>query len=224
MGPKTGAFSNQVKNSPHEPCHGSIADCTCFWPDTAQVHPSLSTLLDFQFISVAFLANQRPSMFPPYASQTSADVRGNPLHPPHPAPRHRSITRICLLLTHQRRDTEIRHTDTNLHYGHRRQSSVASEIEVCSINAATHEIRAAAAKQADTCVARVAWCEGCGGWSGSPRASTFIRIGGIGWKYGESLVGYKTTTKTVETLAEWMCFRFILQKQTQCVIDQWQGS
>ena len=41
--------------------------------------------------------------------------------------------------------------------------SVASEIEVCSIYATTQQIRAAAAKQADTCVARVVWDVESGG-------------------------------------------------------------
>ena len=86
------------------PCHPSKAYCTCFWPATRQVHRSLSTLLEFQPIFVVFVANQRSSIVPPYAPQTNADARGNPLHPPHPTPRHRSYTRICLLSTH-RRDT-----------------------------------------------------------------------------------------------------------------------
>ena len=77
--------------------------------------------------------------------------------------------------------------------------SVASEIEVCSIYATTQEIRAAAAKQADTCVARVA---SCGLWRVDRVSScTVIRIGGIGWNYGGSLIGCKTT-KTVESQGE----------------------
>ena len=35
-----------------------------------------------------FLANQKPSIVPCYAPHTNADVRGDPLHPPHPTPRH----------------------------------------------------------------------------------------------------------------------------------------
>ena len=66
-------------------------------------------------------------------------------------------------------------------------ASAASEIEVCSIYSTMRELRAAAAKQADTCVAGVAWCwmwrvEGVSPYVG-------IRIGGIGWNYGESLIG-----------------------------------
>ena len=58
------------------------------------------------------------------------------------------------------------------------RASAASEIEECSIYPAMLEIRAAAAKQADTCVAGVAWC---GMWrvdEVSPYVG--IRIGGIG--------------------------------------------
>ena len=35
----------------------------------------------------SFLANQRPSIVTPYAPHTNADVRGDPLHPPHHAMR-----------------------------------------------------------------------------------------------------------------------------------------
>ena len=46
---------SKIKSSaPYEPCHWSKARCTCFWPDKAQVHPSLSTLLDFQLFFVVF--------------------------------------------------------------------------------------------------------------------------------------------------------------------------
>ena len=115
--------------------------------------------------------------------------------------------------------------DTNLHHGHRQQSSAASEIELCSIYATTQEILAAAANQADTCVARVAWC---GGWRVEGVSPCIdIPIGGIGWNYGGSLIGYKTTTKkrlkVKQSRQTRVCLRFILRKQKQCVIDQWQG-
>ena len=54
FGVQAGTFENQVKNAPHEPCHWSKAHCTWFWPDTAQVHPSLFTLLDLQLFFVVF--------------------------------------------------------------------------------------------------------------------------------------------------------------------------
>ena len=89
---------NQVKNAPHESCDWSRPHCTCFCLFKPQVHLSLSTLLDFQLFFCRFLANQRPSIVPPYAPHTNADVRGDPLHPPQPtphyAPRHTSNTRI----------------------------------------------------------------------------------------------------------------------------------
>ena len=65
--------------------------------------------------------------------------------------------------------------------------SAPSEIEVGSICPTIQELRAAAAKQADTCVAGVAWCgmwrvEGVFPYVG-------IRIGGTGWNYTGSLIG-----------------------------------
>ena len=57
-------------------------------------------------------------------------------------------------------------------------ASAASEIEVGSIYPTMQELRVAPAKQADTCVADVAWC---GMWrveGVSPYAG--IRMGGIG--------------------------------------------
>ena len=70
-------------------------------------------------------------------------------------------------------------------------ASAACEIEEGSIYPTIQELRAAAAKQVDTCVAGVAWC---GMWrveGASPYVG--IRTGGIGWKYGGSLLGQKTT-------------------------------
>ena len=95
LGPTTGTFYKQVKSTPYESCHWSKAHCTCYWPDKAQVHPSLSTLLDFQLFFAAFLGNQMPSIVPPYAPHTNADVRGDPstLDTPHHAKR---ATRFCL--------------------------------------------------------------------------------------------------------------------------------
>ena len=64
-------------------------------------------------------------------------------------------------------------------------ASAASEIELGSIYPTIRELRAAAAKQVDTCVAGVAWygmwrVEGVSPYVG-------IRMGGIGWKYGGPL-------------------------------------
>ena len=47
-------LKNKVKNAPYELCHRSKVRCTCFRPDKAQVHPRLSTLLDFQLFFVVF--------------------------------------------------------------------------------------------------------------------------------------------------------------------------
>ena len=96
LGPKTGTYQNQVKNATHEPCHWPKAHCTCFWPDKAQVHPSCLLCLTFNCFLSFFSQSKRPSVFPPYAPHTNADVRGDPLHPPHPTPRHTSYIRICL--------------------------------------------------------------------------------------------------------------------------------
>ena len=67
-------------------------------------------------------------------------------------------------------------------------ASAASEIEVGSIYPTMLELRGAAAKQAENaCVAHEVWCgtwmvEGVSPYGG-------IRIGGIGWNYGEALMG-----------------------------------
>ena len=66
-------------------------------------------------------------------------------------------------------------------------ASAASEIEEGSIYPTMEELRAAAAMQGDTCVAGVALCgmwrvEGVSRYVG-------IRLGGIGWNYGGSLIG-----------------------------------
>ena len=66
-------------------------------------------------------------------------------------------------------------------------ASAASEIEEGSIYPTMQELVAAAAKQADTCFAGVVWC---GMWRVEgvfPYVD--IRIGGIGWNYGGSLIG-----------------------------------
>ena len=70
-------------------------------------------------------------------------------------------------------------------------ASAASEIEVGSIYSMMRKLRAATAKQAHTSVAGEAWC---GMWrveGVSPYVG--IRTGGIGWNYGGSLIGQKTT-------------------------------
>ena len=61
-------------------------------------------------------------------------------------------------------------------------ASAASEIEAGSIYPTMQELRAAAAKQADTCVAGVEWCGMLRVEGDSPYIG--IRIGGIGWNYG----------------------------------------
>ena len=68
-------------------------------------------------------------------------------------------------------------------------ASPASEIEVGSIyptGTMQKELRAAAAKQADTSVAGVTWC---GMWMVEVSPYVGIRIGGIGWNNGGSLIG-----------------------------------
>ena len=86
------------------------------------------------------------------------------------------------------------------------------------------ELCAAAAKQADTCVAGVAlygmWrVEGI-----SPYVC--IHIGGIGWKYGGPLVAkikqILLKVKQRRQLAD--APGLIPLQQAQCVLDQWQGS
>ena len=153
-----------------------LSGCTCFWPDKVQVYPSSSTLLDFHLFFGRFLANQRPSIVLPYAPHTNADVRGDPLHTPHHA-----IRQHTYLPTHLCRDTYLVDTTHVYQSATDGSASAASEVEVRSIYSiyTMQELRAAAAKQADTCVAGVAWC---GMWTVegvSPYVG--IRIGGIGW-------------------------------------------
>ena len=66
------------------------------------------------------------------------------------------------------------------------RASAASEIDVGSIFPTKKELRAAAAKQADTCVARVALSRMWRVEGGSPYVG--IHIGGIGRKYGRPLI------------------------------------
>ena len=60
-------------------------------------------------------------------------------------------------------------------------------MELGSIYLTMQELRAAAAKQADTCVAGVAWCGMRRVGGVSPYVG--IRMGDIGWNYGGSLIG-----------------------------------
>ena len=77
------------------------------------------------------------------------------LHPPHHGIRATHVY-ICLYTSPEIHRYDIRipicamATDGS--------ASAASEIEAGSINPTMQELRAAAAKQADTCVAGVAWC------------------------------------------------------------------
>ena len=80
------------------------------------------------------------------------------LHTPHTTP-YTSHTRICL---HTSAETRYIHTyDIRIPICTMAAdcgASAASEIEVGSIYPTIRELCAAAAKQADTCVAGVAWC------------------------------------------------------------------
>ena len=110
-----GAFQNQVKSAPYESCHWSKARCTCF----GRIKPRYTRFVYSAWlttVSCLFLANQRPSIVPPYAPHTNADVRGDPLHPPFPTPCHTSNTR-----SFPRTSAEMRHTDTNMNHGQRRR-------------------------------------------------------------------------------------------------------
>ena len=95
-------------------------------------------------------------------------------------------------------------------------AAVASEIEVHPIYPTILELRTEAAKQADSCVAGVAWC---GMWR-SEGVSPYvgIRIGGIWW-----VADWLKTTRTTQSQAEQttrVCLGFIRQKKAQCVLDQ----
>ena len=78
-------------------------------PDKPRSVRGLPTLLDFQPY-LFFFSNQRSSILPPYAPYMNADLRRDPLHPPHPIQRHASNKRICLIrggrtkLLHRRGD------------------------------------------------------------------------------------------------------------------------
>ena len=114
-----------------------------------------------------------------------------------------------------------------MHHGHRRQSSAASEIEVCLIYATTQEIRAAAAKR-QIRVLLVWRGVGCGGWRGvSPlRRHSYTGRGHRVelWRISDWPRNDKKQLKVKQSRQTRVCLRFILQKQAQCVLDQWQGS
>ena len=63
--------------------------------------------------------------------------------------------------------------------------SASAAFEVASICPTMQEFRAAAAKQADKCVAHVAWSDMWRVEGVSPYVG--IRIGGVGWSCGRSL-------------------------------------
>ena len=65
-------------------------------------------------------------------------------------------------------------------------ASAASEIEVGSIYPTMQELRAAAAKQTNPCVAGVVLC---GMWRVEEVSSHVGIGGGMGWNYGGSLIG-----------------------------------
>ena len=104
------------------------------------------------------------------------------------------------------------------------RASAASEIDVGSIWPTNKELCAAAAKQADTCVAPVALS---GMWR-VERVSPYvgIHIGGIGWKYGGPLIAKNTQIQLKVTQRTRLVGAPVLirLKQVQCVLDQWQGS
>ena len=135
-----------------------------------------------------FLANQRPSIIPPYLCPPirMPTCGGKPFHPPHLTPHHTSNTRICLHTSADTHRYDIRTLICTMATDG--SASAASEIELGSIYPTMLELRAAAAKQAaNTCVARVVWC-GMRRMDGvSPYVG--IRIGGTGWIYGGSLIG-----------------------------------
>ena len=126
------------------------------WPDKAQVHPSSSSLLEFQLF--------RPSIGPPYAPHTNADVRGDPLHAPHPTSRHTSNTRICLHTSAEVHRHDIRIPICTM--GADSSASAASEIEVGSICPSRSFARPPRSTQIH--VLLVWRGEGCGGWRGLP--------------------------------------------------------
>ena len=117
--------------------------------------------------------------------------------PPHPTLRHTSNTRIYLLPTHL---AEIQRYDIRVPIC--TMATDGSRLPHSKSRYARSMLRhwkfvQARAKQTDTtCVARVEWrvlwrVEGV-----SPCID--IRIGGIGWNHGGSLIGYKTTKKQLK--------------------------
>ena len=103
MGPKNRYILKSSQNAPREPRHWSKTHCACF----CRIKPRYTRvcLLCWAFnCFYRFLANQRRSIFPPYALFTNADVRGDPLYPPHPTPRQKSNT--CTYLPASRRSHE----------------------------------------------------------------------------------------------------------------------
>ena len=119
----------------------------------------------------------------PDVPHTNSDVLGDPHHPLHPTPRHTSNTRICLHTSAEIHPYDTRTAIFNMATDG--SASAASEIEVGFIYRTMQEFRAAAAKQADKCVAHVAWSDMWRVEGVSPYVG--IRIGGIGWSCGRSL-------------------------------------
>ena len=125
--------------------------------------------LTFNCFLSFFSQSNKPSIVPPYAPRTNASVRIDPLHPPHPTPRRTSNKRICLHTS-----AEIQRYDMRIPIctmATNGSASAASEIEEGSFYLTMQELRAAAAKQADTRVVAGVAC--CGMWRGPHRTSAF---------------------------------------------------
>ena len=154
-----------------------------FLPDKAQVHPSC--LLCFTFNCFLLFSGQSAILHSStlHAPYTNADVRGDPLHSPHPIPCPTSNTRICLLrdgrakLLHRRIDRAC------LDFGWSRRTTVCGHGAYC-IGVRMPYLRISASRR--RCVgryvcfcSRTAWCRTWRVVGVSP--SVGVRTGGIGW-------------------------------------------
>ena len=117
----------------------------------------------------------------------------------------------------------MRHTDTHLQHGHRRQSSAASEIEYAqSMQRRKKIVRPPRRRQIRVLLV---WRDvGCGGEGSLPvhrhsYRGHRVELWSISdWPQNQKQLKVKQSRQTR------MCLRFILLKQVQYALDQWQGS
>ena len=160
LGPKTGSLKSSQKRTLR-----ALLGPKRIVPVFGRIKPRYTRVcllcLTFNCFSSFLSQSKRPSIVPPYAPHTNADLRGDHLHPPHPTPLNHAIYdpdtyNICLHTSAEIHRYDIRiPICTMATDGSRLPHPKSSMLDLC-YDAGNSCGRREAAKQADTCVARVA--------------------------------------------------------------------